>query len=68
MVNQKYFLADLIIRSGRDSSIRRSRFSVIGPFGATFFLGGVLEKMHIYTDKRMAIQVMMQIKDHDQQV
>lgn len=53
---------------GRDSSLRRSRCSVIGPYcGATFFLGGVLEKMQIYNDKRNAIQVFIQIKDHAQQ-
>jgi len=39
-----------------------------GPYGATIFRGGVLEKIQIYTDKRMAIQVFMQIKDHAQQV
>ncbi|MER2009198.1 MAG: hypothetical protein ABS939_17250 [Psychrobacillus sp.] len=44
-------------------------YSIKGPYcGATFFLGGVLEKMQIYIDKRMARQVFMQIKDHAQQV
>jgi len=42
---------------------------LIGPYcGATFFLEGVLEKMRIYNDKRIAIQVIMQIKGHAQQV
>ena len=53
----------------RDSLIRRSRFSVIGPYcGATFFSWGVLENMQIYNDKRMAIQVFIQIKDYTQLV
>lgn len=64
-----YFYCGILMKIDKKPVWNDFSYSTLGPYcGATFFLGGVLEKMQIYIDKRMAIQVFMQIKDPAQQV